>query len=109
MIRGHPSSTPLPTPTLFGSGGRWIGPLGGFPGRPPLKPRVAGRVEEARYWGEKVCFGSDPHEPVVAYVLVPKDAAFPAPAVLALHQHAGEYHLGKSEPAGLAEIGRAHV
>jgi hypothetical protein len=37
-------------------------------------------------------------------VLVPDgvDAAHPAPAVAVWHQHNGEYHLGKSEPAGLA-------
>ncbi len=80
----------------------WLRALGGFPARAPLEARVVERVEEARYWREKVWFWSEPHEPVVAYVLVPKRAAFPAPAVLALHQHAGEYHLGKSEPAGLA-------
>jgi len=30
------------------------------------------------------------------------DAAHPAPAVAVWHQHNGEYHLGKTEPAGLA-------
>jgi dienelactone hydrolase len=43
-------------------------------------------------------------EPVPALLLIPDgvDAAHPAPAVAVWHQHNGEWHLGKSEPAGLA-------
>jgi dienelactone hydrolase len=41
---------------------------------------------------------------VPALLLVPDgvDARRPAPAVAVWHQHADQYHLGKSEPAGLA-------
>ncbi len=70
--------------------------------RTPLDARVVERVEEPRYTREKVWFWSEPHEPVGAYLLLPNGADFPAPAVLCLHQHAGQFHLGKSEPVGLA-------
>lgn len=81
---------------------RWLRALGGFPERTPLDARVVERVEEDTYVREKVWFWSEPHEPVPAYLLLPKGAPSPAPAVLCLHQHAGQFHLGKSEPAGLA-------
>ncbi|MEU5942283.1 hypothetical protein ABZ807_24565 [Micromonospora sp. NPDC047548] len=37
-----------------------------------------------------------------AYVCVPKGADGPLPAVFCHHQHAGQFHLGKSEVVGLA-------
>lgn len=51
---------------------------------------------------------------VPAYLLVPDGVEEPRPAVVALHQHNGEYELGKSEVAGLAgdpqqDIGRRLV
>jgi dienelactone hydrolase len=46
----------------------------------------------------------EPGDPCPAILLIPNqvDASHPAPAVAIWHQHAGQYHLGKSEPAGLA-------
>ncbi len=41
-------------------------------------------------------------ERVPAYLLLPNSAPARAPAILAIHQHAGRYYLGKSEPAGLS-------
>jgi dienelactone hydrolase len=38
---------------------------------------------------------------VSAYVCIPHAVSHPAPAVLCIHQHAGEYDIGKSEAAGL--------
>lgn len=81
---------------------QWLRALGGFPERAPLDARTVERVEEARYIREKLWFWSEPNEPVPAYLLLPKNVPLPAPAVLCLHQHAGQFHLGKSEPAGLA-------
>lgn len=43
-----------------------------------------------------------------AYLLVPHDLEEPAPAVLAIHQHAGQFYLGKSEPAGLSANDEYH-
>ena len=43
-------------------------------------------------------------EPCPAILLIPETIteSNPAPAIAVWHQHNGEYHLGKSEPAGLA-------
>jgi dienelactone hydrolase len=49
------------------------------------------------------------HERVGAYLLVPDhEPGAKLPAVLAIHQHAGQFHLGKSEPAGLAGEAQYH-
>ena len=92
---------------LAGLGGPW-------PADCPLEPRpreavvVDGRrIESGRRDGyriESVDYCVEPGERVPALVLVPDgvDAAHPAPAVAVWHQHNGEWHLGKSEPAGLA-------
>lgn len=81
---------------------RWQQTLGQFPARAPLDAQVVERVEDDAGVREKVRFRSEPDEVVPAYLFLPKRAIFPAPAVLCLHQHAGQFHLGKSEPAGLA-------
>ncbi len=51
---------------------------------------------------EKVRYQAEPGEWIPAYVFVPRARRAPGPAVLCLHQHGGQFHLGKSEPAGLA-------
>ena len=81
---------------------RWRRTLGQFPGRAPLDPKIVERVADDEVVREKVRFRSEPDEVVPAFVLLPRRAALPAPAVLCLHQHAGQFGLGKSEPAGLA-------
>ncbi len=50
---------------------------------------------------EKVSYAVEPGERVSAYLFLPERPG-PRPAVLCIHQHHREYHLGKSEPAGLA-------
>jgi len=53
---------------------------------------------------ERVAYESEPGDRVPALLLVPDGASAlrPAPAIAVWHQHAGQWHLGKSEPAGLA-------
>jgi dienelactone hydrolase len=53
---------------------------------------------------ELVSYEVEPGDRVRAYLLIPDgvEAAHPAAAVAVWHQHNGEWHLGKSEPAGLA-------
>ena len=53
---------------------------------------------------ESVYYDAETNDVVPAFVLIPEgvSVANPAPAVAVWHQHAGQYHLGKSEPAGLA-------
>ncbi len=80
----------------------WFQALGGLPEKTPLEARIVERVEEEKYIREKVWYWSEPHEGVSAYVLIPKKGTAPFPAVVCLHQHNGEFHIGKSEPVGLA-------
>ena len=44
----------------------------------------------------------DDHCPAILLIPNKVDANHPASAIAIWHQHAGQYHLGKSEPAGLA-------
>jgi len=79
--------------------------LGGpWPGGGDLRPVVHGTEPREGYRIELVSYEVEPGDRVKAYVLVPEgvDAARPAAAVAVWHQHNGEWHLGKSEPAGLA-------
>ena len=66
-------------------------------------------VKKEGYSLEEVSFAAvgDPLEPgdrIPAYVLIPEgvNASKPAPAVAVWHQHNGAWHIGASEPAGLA-------
>ncbi|MDY0166898.1 MAG: alpha/beta hydrolase family protein [Thermoguttaceae bacterium] len=78
-------------------GGPWPEPC-------ELRPEVHETIERDGYRIESVSFQSEPEDRVPALLLVPEgvDAGHPAPAVAVWHQHNGEWHLGKSEPAGLA-------
>src|SRR6266436_3562799 len=78
--------------------------LGAFPKRVPLRPRVGATIDERGYARARVTYRVEAGERVPAWLLMPHGAV-PAggwPALLAIHQHAGQYDLGKSEPAGLA-------
>jgi len=75
--------------------------LGRTPARCALGARVTERVRHPGIVREKVDFAVEPGERVSAYLFIPRGAG-PRPAVLCIHQHHREYHLGKSEPAGLA-------
>ena len=79
-------------------GGPW--PEGG-----PLNPVVRSAPQAvAGYRIEHLAYESEPGEPVPACLLIPDGASArrPAPAIAVWHQHNGQWHLGKSEPAGLA-------
>jgi len=56
---------------------------------------------EPGYVRSLVTYMSDDGAVIPAYLLVPEGDG-PFPAVLVHHQHNNEYHLGKSEPAGVA-------
>lgn len=82
---------------LAGLGGTWPSP-------PPLNVRRRGEPRSASGFRiESLSYDAEPDDPIPALLLVPDgvSAAKPAPAVAVWHQHAGQYHLGKSEPAGL--------
>jgi dienelactone hydrolase len=77
--------------------------LGAFPERVSLETSVEEHKEEPDYTRSLVSYMVEPGERIKAWLLVPKGAV-PKPgrsAILAIHQHAGQYDLGKSEPAGL--------
>jgi dienelactone hydrolase len=63
----------------------------------PCRPQanVLERVDKGDYIRERLTFHTAPEIEVPAYLLIPKRARFPAPAVLALHDHSGLYYWGK--------------
>lgn len=75
--------------------------LEGRPGRCALRPTIHERMPLQGCVREKVSYAVEPKERVSAYVFLPEGEGW-RPAVLCIHQHNREFHLGKSEPAGLA-------
>ena len=63
----------------------------------PCRPKatILDRVDKGDYIRERLTFHTSPEVEVPAYLLVPKRAKLPAPAVLALHDHSGFYYWGK--------------
>ncbi len=78
-------------------GGPW--PKGG-----DLRPKVEQTSKKQGYRLERVSYEVESKDRVPAYLLIPDGvtATSPAPAVAVWHQHNGQWHLGKSEPAGLS-------
>jgi dienelactone hydrolase len=79
--------------------------LGGvWPEPCALNPVLRETIRKDGYRIESVYYEVEPGDRVPAMLLVPDgvDAGHPAPAVAIWHQHNGEWHLGKTEPAGLA-------
>jgi dienelactone hydrolase len=104
VLGGQPTGAGEPTMTvtfrdhlLRCLGGPWPAPC-------DLQPRVLETIPRDGYRIERVDYEVEPGDRVPALVLVPEgvDARHPAPAIAVWHQHNGEWHLGKSEPAGLA-------
>jgi dienelactone hydrolase len=82
---------------LAGLGGPWPEPC-------PLKPKLIESIPAEGYRIEKLTYEAEPDDPIPALLLVPEevDSSRPAPGICIWHQHAGQWHLGKTEPAGLA-------
>ena len=78
-------------------GGPW--PEGG-----DLKPEKTKTEQKDGYRLEWLTYELEPGDRCPAILLVPDGVSetSPAPAVTIWHQHAGQWHLGKTEPAGLA-------
>jgi dienelactone hydrolase len=79
--------------------------LGGpFPEAVPLNPQIRETIRKDGYRIESLTYDVQPGERIPALLLVPDNvtASNTAPGIAVWHQHNGEYHLGKSEPAGLA-------
>lgn len=77
-------------------GGPWPEPC-------PLRPKLRETIQEDGYRIESLTYEVELEDRVPALLLVPNgvDASQPAPAIAAWHQHAGQWHLGKSELVGL--------
>jgi dienelactone hydrolase len=78
--------------------------LGHFPTRVPLKQTIEEAIDEGEYMRVLVTYMVEEEERVSAWLLIPQ-AAMPAggwPGILAIHQHGGNFELGKSELVGLA-------
>jgi dienelactone hydrolase len=76
--------------------------LGPFPARCPLHAVVLETVDCGEYLRETIEYAVEPEERIRSFLLVPKKIQPTAPAIFAHHQHAREFHLGKSEVVGLA-------
>jgi dienelactone hydrolase len=69
--------------------------LGYHPEPCPPRATILERVDKGDYIRERLTFHTAPEVEVPAYLLIPKHAKLPAPAVLALHDHSGFYYWGK--------------
>jgi len=78
-------------------GGPWPEPC-------ELCPKLRETIHKDGYRIESVTYQAEPDDAVPALLLIPDgvDEKHPAPAVAVWHQHAGQWAIGKSEPAGLA-------
>jgi dienelactone hydrolase len=76
--------------------------LGPFPARCPLDAVVLETVDCGLYVRETIEYAVEANERIRSFLLVPKRINQTAPAIFAHHQHARQFHLGKSEVVGLA-------
>jgi dienelactone hydrolase len=78
--------------------------LGHFPKRVPLNPTIGDTIDEGEYTRTRVTYTVEEEEQVPAWLLTPQGIAPEGgwPAIVAIHQHGGQYDLGKSELVGLA-------
>ncbi len=82
--------------------------LGRFPAPCPLDVRVETEEALGGFRRRLVSYAVEPGERIAAYLLIPDGIESPRAAILAVHQHAGQYYLGKSEPAGLSANAMYH-
>ena len=75
--------------------------LGKTPARSALQPKILERIALQGFAREKVSYQVEPGQRVSAFLFLPEGGPR-RPAVLCIHQHNREFHLGKSEPAGLS-------
>lgn len=88
--------------------------LGGdWPTPPPLQPRVLKSEEKENCQLLWVRYRVEPDEEVPAILILPPGVKpgeqAGRPAIAVWHQHAGQWHLGKTEPAGLAGNAMHHT
>lgn len=79
----------------------FVARLGTLPEWCPLDVQVEEHFIEEGYTREKISYQASPGVRVPAYVLIPRFVPGPMAALVCIHQHNGEFHLGKSELVGL--------
>ncbi len=67
------------------------------PPRVPLDFEVVSEVRFDGYRRQRVLFNTSPETRVPAFLLVPDKAEFPAPGIIAIHDHGGFYRWGKEK------------
>lgn len=75
--------------------------LGKFPEKVKIEPEVISSIDKGAHILQLVEYNVGKGERVRAYLLLPKGLKSKNPAIIASHQHAAEFGLGKSEPVGL--------
>ncbi len=77
---------------------------GSFPASTPLNTQIDKSMQKEGYRILYLSYEAQPGDRIPALLLIPDSASAdrPVPGIAVWHQHNGEYHLGKSEPAGLA-------
>lgn len=91
---------------------RLLACLGGpWPESPPLEAKELASEQLDKVRRIKISYQTEPGEIVAAWLLVPDSAKQdkPAPGICLWHQHNGAWHLGASEPAGLAGMPMHHT
>jgi hypothetical protein len=74
------------------------GLLGDLPWRHvPAAPKLVSREDHGTYTLERLVLDLNGVEPVPAVLLIPKKIKKPAPGMLFIHWHAGQYYLGKEQ------------
>ena len=81
---------------------KWLG--GPWPEPCSLEPTINKKINKEGYRLEFLSYQVEENDRVPAILIVPDgvDEKNPVPGVVVWHQHNGEYHIGKSEPAGMA-------
>lgn len=79
----------------------FIDRLGLLPEHCALDVQVEEHFIGEGYIRERISYMTSPGVRVPAYVLVPRGLTRKAAAIVCIHQHNGEFHIGKSEPVGL--------
>jgi dienelactone hydrolase len=84
--------------------------LGRFPARVPLNATFSPARDMGDHTRTLVSYDVEAGERVDAWLLRPHGEQPPGgwPAILALHQHNGQFYLGKAEPAGLSADSMYH-
>jgi len=82
---------------LQGLGGDWPEPC-------PFNVKKRETIQKDGYRIESLYYDAETNDAIPAMLLIPDGvtADKPVPGIAIWHQHAGQWHLGKSEPAGLA-------